>query len=189
MRRIADLQPQPARQRRGGVMLWAIAGVPMALAMLALVTDFGNLWLARVELENAVEAAALAGAQQWGDRADDATNRTRAHNMAKAFGESNVVVGKLILVDSNDNNANTNNNASPTGAVLLGQLTGETFHFNTPPAAVTERACKVEVAYSLPSLWKFLGTFTVRASSAAAYNNATEGAGFPRLVRVTSTVP
>jgi len=53
--------------RRGISLLWLILVFPVLLAFLALVVEIGNLWLARLELEQAVESNALAAVKEWAD--------------------------------------------------------------------------------------------------------------------------
>jgi Flp pilus assembly protein TadG len=177
------------RPRRGIATLWIILAGPAFLALLVLVTDIANLWLARVELENAVEAGALAGANVWGDGADDAANRTAAHLAAEAVAESNLVVGDPFDVDANDNPVAPNNNAlvQCSGTALLGTYTAalETFDPFTSPAAVSERACRVHATATVQSLWAgFAGPFQVQASATAVY----DGIAGTKLVRVTAGV-
>jgi hypothetical protein len=55
---------RPAR-RRGLATMWLIMFGPVFLVMLYFVVEIGHLYLAKTELNNALEAAALAGAQRW----------------------------------------------------------------------------------------------------------------------------
>jgi Flp pilus assembly protein TadG len=166
--------------------VWTLAWGPAFLVLLVLVTDIAHVWLARVELENAVESGALAGAKVWGDSPDSAGTRTAAHTAAKNFVETNTVVGTLITVSANNNPAATNDNAACPGSVLLGNINGTTFEANVVPASANERGCRVEASATVNSLWTgYAGPFTVRASATARYDG-TEGSGTPRLVRITS---
>lgn len=194
MRRISTT-PKPATlQRRGIATLWIIAAGPALLALFVLVTDIANIWLARVQAENAVESGALAGADVWGDGVaansgtDTAAIRTAAHNAAEALTESNLVVGELVDVDANNDAGSTNNNqvVQCSGKVLLGKYTAasENFDATTAPSSANERACRVEATVMIDSLWVgFAGPFQVRASATAAYDS---GSGTAKLVRVTS---
>ena len=59
-----------ARQRAGGrgiAVLWLLAALPVFLLVLIFLLDIANLWLARVELENGLESAALSAVKEWGD--------------------------------------------------------------------------------------------------------------------------
>jgi Flp pilus assembly protein TadG len=187
MQRIRYNASHRTDNRRGIATFWVIATGPVLLALLVLVTDVANVWLARVELKNAVEAGALAGADVWGDGSNDAANRTAAHAAAESLAEANLVLGAAIDVDANDNPANTNNNAALqcAGAVLLGTYTAatESFDANSGPAAADQRACRVHATAAVPSLWLgFAGPYGVQASATAV----ADGSGGARLVRVTS---
>lgn len=187
--KLASKAAKQSSPRRGVATLWIIIAGPAMLALLVLVTDIANLWLARVELENAVEAGALAGANVWGDGSDNPANRTAAHRAAEAVAQANLVVGEAFDVDANNNPAATNNNAlvQCAGTVLLGTYTAATRNFDplTPPPTVARRACRVEAAATVQSLWLgFAGPFEARASATAA----ADGTGGAKLVRVTSGV-
>ena len=175
------------RCRSGHATLWVIICTPALLALFVLVSDIANLWMARAELENAVEAAALAGADQWGDGGDTAANRTTAHNRAKDIAEANLVLGTTITANANDNAANTNNNAVCGADVLLGTYTAftETFDAGTVPPIADQRACRVFLSAPVNSLWVgFAGPFSVQATATAIYDSSTNTA---KLVRVLAT--
>lgn len=53
--------------RRGSATIWLIATLPVLLILFCFVINIAQQWLARVELENALEAAALAAVKEWGD--------------------------------------------------------------------------------------------------------------------------
>lgn len=53
--------------RRGSATIWLIVVLPVLLVLFCFVINIAQQWLARVELENALEAAALAAVKQWGD--------------------------------------------------------------------------------------------------------------------------
>jgi len=55
------------RQRRGSATLWLIIWIPALMVLFIALTGVANLWLARVEVENGLEAAALAAVKNWGD--------------------------------------------------------------------------------------------------------------------------
>ncbi|MEE8452964.1 MAG: Tad domain-containing protein [Thermoguttaceae bacterium] len=56
-----------ASRRRGIATLWTILFSGAMLLMLCFVVEIAHLWLTRVELENSLEAAALAAVKEWGD--------------------------------------------------------------------------------------------------------------------------
>lgn len=184
----------PSCARRGIATYWIIGLVPAALALTVLLTDYGNVWLAREELENAVEAGALAGAKQWGDRSNAGAagiaNRTLAHNAAKTYAEANTILGQTFTVNANNNVAATNNNNVCPGDVLLGRVllvgAGPFYDFNASvspgasPAFATRRGCRVSATTTVNSLWVGFGVgpYTIRATAVARY----AGGGAAKLI-------
>ncbi len=53
--------------RRGSATIWLIVVLPVLLVLFCFVINIAQQWLARVELENALETAALAAVKEWGD--------------------------------------------------------------------------------------------------------------------------
>ena len=53
------------RRCRGLAGMWVVAAGPAFLTMLCFVLEIGNIWLARGELETALESAALAAVKAW----------------------------------------------------------------------------------------------------------------------------
>jgi Flp pilus assembly protein TadG len=53
------------RRRSGVATLWLILFIPVFLIALCVVVDVGTIWLARAELEDGLEAAAIAGVVEW----------------------------------------------------------------------------------------------------------------------------
>ena len=177
------------RRRKGIATVWIIAAGPALLALLVLVTEIANLWLARVELRNAVEAGALAGAKTWGDAPnDDGAARSAARLAARNFTQANLVVGSTVSIALNDNgtgndNQNNNNQTCP-GSILLGRLNASVLDTTADnPIAANERACRVYATEEVARLWKgFGGPSSIQASATARYHD-----GMPRLTQITST--
>ena len=164
--------------------------LPLILTMFFTVMAVGKLWLARAELQNLTDAAALAGAKLWGDGSDVVAQRSAAHLLAQIVAESNTIVGTVLTVDGNNNPANTNNNNACPGTIELGTLSGGVFAGGTVPATVDQRAGRVDLSTTVTAPWfgagGLIGPFTIRATSIAYYSSATIGAGTPRLVNITS---
>jgi len=57
-----------SNSRRGIATLWPILFSGAMLLILCFVVEIAHLWLTRVELENSLEAAALAAVKEWGRR-------------------------------------------------------------------------------------------------------------------------
>ena len=121
-------------RRKGVATVWLIATGPALLLLLILVTDIGNVWLARIELVNACEAAALAGAKVWGDAPVHPPDkvitlakpdRQKAWIAAQVFGKANLVLqdedfmGELEL---NMNPAPPGSTLLPNGDIQFGKL-------------------------------------------------------------------
>ncbi|NLX97708.1 MAG: hypothetical protein GXY83_16195 [Rhodopirellula sp.] len=81
------------------------------LLLVLVVLEIGNMWNARVELHTALEAAALAGAKQWGEAVNKDTLNPR--QVALDYAEANTI-GKRRLNDGHfDLLANYDPNANP----------------------------------------------------------------------------
>ena len=111
--------------------MWIIAALPTLIIVLAVVVEVGNLWLARVELENALEAGALAAVKVWQDGGSRADARTAAKNLT----EANTIRGKTITISRNEDLGNTsgNENAACSGwniVILGGMDPGDSSTFN-----------------------------------------------------------
>jgi hypothetical protein len=95
--------PRPAFQRRpprrGISTLWLILTAPIFVLLLSGVVIVGNLWLARVELENALEAAALAAVQAWGRGPSGST--APAREVGVAYAAANAIGCRSVEIDPN----------------------------------------------------------------------------------------
>ncbi|HAY81392.1 MAG TPA: hypothetical protein DCY79_16425 [Planctomycetaceae bacterium] len=85
--------------RRGIAKLWMILLLPCILITLCLVIEIANLWLARAELENALESAALAAVKEWGDANGGDTAAARI--VGVDFAAANTVRGQFVDLDGN----------------------------------------------------------------------------------------
>jgi len=101
--------------------MWVLAAGPAFLTMLCFVLEIGNLWLARGELETALEAAALAAVKEWKE-----TNSTAlARDHAVVYAAANTVAGSPVILDRNDGGGGANDNLACDGDIVLGEITGE----------------------------------------------------------------
>jgi Flp pilus assembly protein TadG len=168
--------------------VWLLLAIPAFLVMLCTAAEIGNLWLARTELETALEASALAAAGQWRLSGDTA----QARDFAVAYAAGNTVVGDSLTLARNDGGSGLNENASCSGDIVLGAITGATcsslvFDANSHPVPGTSgygvRAQKVwEVTPLCRSMFAVpLSTFTVSAEATAMCSGSSQ---LPRLVRV-----
>ncbi|MEX2175225.1 MAG: pilus assembly protein TadG-related protein [Pirellulaceae bacterium] len=92
-----------AIRRRGWASLWLVIWLPALLVLFSALLGIANLWLARVELENALEAAALAAIKEWGDQRGGDTSQPR--QVGIEFASLNSIRGKpLAIGDKDDGN-------------------------------------------------------------------------------------
>jgi hypothetical protein len=113
-----------ARRRRGVVTLWLILALPVLLLLLIFLVEIGNIWRARVELENALEAAALAAVKEWGD--SSGTANLAARNVGVTYAAANTVTGSPVIITTNHNPGNAPTlNDSPAGDLIFGAITTE----------------------------------------------------------------
>lgn len=114
-----------AQWRRGVATLWLILLLPVLLILLCLVVEIGNLWLARMELEDGLEAGALAAVKEWGDTGG-VVGTLPAREMGREFARANSVRGEEIVIDLNHAPLNVNGNAAlagPTANLVFGAVT------------------------------------------------------------------
>ena len=156
--------------------------IPAALCLLALILEVGNLWLARVELANAMEAAALAGADVWGDTGNIANARTAAVNYAA----QNTVIGVPVAVAANGGGTVTNTTCDGS-VVIFGRTNAAspyTFDANIAPVAGELEAVRVQATVSVTSVigalfGNLLGPWNITAHASAVYTGGT-----PQLINV-----
>lgn len=177
--------------------LWIILWLPAVLCLLGIVVEMGNLLLARVELTNALEAAALAGADEWGDLVaissmNTTVERDAARSRAVELYEANTVVGQSLAgnVAANGGGSGANDNVTCTGSVvILGRADTGTLDFNAGLDPVTtsgDFAVHVQASKSINSIigtfcGVAVGPFNVTAQSTARYDG-----GAAKLYRPTS---
>ncbi len=107
--------------RRGAVTLWIILALTSVLALFCLVLEVANLFLARIELENALEAAALAAVKQWGDSGGGDTQVPR--EVGQDFAAANTINGVPVAIGLNYNAAELpNQNADCSGNLIFGAI-------------------------------------------------------------------
>jgi len=73
--------------------------MPIFVFLFVGVVMIGNIWLARVELENALEAAALAAVQEWGSSGGGNTLVPRG--VGVAYAAANTISGVPVVIGAN----------------------------------------------------------------------------------------
>lgn len=161
--------------------------------LLCLVLEVSNLWMARVELRNALDAAALSGVKTWGEGGATAT----ARNDAQVTAGLNTVTGSPVVLDLNAGGG-TNGNGANTGNLLLGTIAGVpgalTFDCNGVPncAGGDDFGVRATVTMQVNSICDtvfgtVVGPFNVTSVSYARFPCPN---GPPELVRIqTFTCP
>lgn len=103
--------------------LWLIVSLPVLLLLVCFIVEIGNIWLARVQLENALESAALAAVKEWADAGGGDTQEARFVGME--YAAANTVTGTPVILLHNYGIGNTNQNASCAGDLVFGALTND----------------------------------------------------------------
>jgi hypothetical protein len=80
--------------------LWLIIWLPCLLTLFCVLVGVANLWLARIELENALEAAALAAVKEWGD-AGPLADTIEPREAGVAYAAANIVRGNPVVIGPN----------------------------------------------------------------------------------------
>ena len=115
--------------RRGAITVWLILSIPVVITLLCVVAEVGNLWLARIELTNALEASALAAVKEWGDAGGGSTLGPR--KVGNAYAMANTINGAVVdltLVDDDsfplnrDPGEACNENACNEGVLVFGAI-------------------------------------------------------------------
>lgn len=195
-------RPQPAA-RRGVATVWLVLFLPLFLLMLCFVIESGNLWMARSELESALEAAALAAVKEWGDTSGGSTSTAR--QVGQSVAAANTVRGTSLVIGQNytaggANNENTNITFPPnTANLIFGALTSTspTVVFcptvtpscgfgAVPDFAVRAESIKVITPVCSSLFGAILGSFQVHAQATAYYTCSTR---CPSIIRVDTICP
>lgn len=124
--------------RRGIATIWVLVALPVVLTLLVMIVDGGNLWVARMELKNALDAAALSGVKTWGEGSSTSQARLDAHD---AFNTNTILGTQYVLSTVEGGCTNGNPAPSATADIILGTISdgagGFTFDCQGTPACVT----------------------------------------------------
>ncbi len=126
-----------APRREGLAVVWLVLMLPLLFLLLCFVVEMGNLWLARVELETALESAALATVKEWGDTGGGSGTLT-SRQVGQTVAAGNFVRGDSVVIGTNYTAATTSNpngnfdGTFPTANLIFGALT------STSPTVVFE---------------------------------------------------
>ncbi|EAQ80133.1 pilus assembly protein TadG-related protein [Blastopirellula marina] len=191
------------RLRRGVSVLWLIVIMPLALTGLIFTIETGRLWLARAEVENALEAGALAGVIEWNQllAVNNQISTQTPRQMAAEMAGSNTVQGANFAFADPDLNylpyevgqvqTHLNGNKLAGGELIFGAITQTQPTVIFDPAAnpllpTYYRAVLARSAYQIPSQCSLggfsLGPFTIQAETVAMIDEQ----GRARVVRIDS---
>ncbi|WP_417851184.1 TadE/TadG family type IV pilus assembly protein [Thalassoglobus sp.] len=197
-----DLYVSGIKDRSGVAVLWFIGLLPVLVVMFGVMVDTTRLWTGRVELKNAIEAAALSGVQTWGTGANSAVGRASTRDDSLTTGAANLIVGQdamnpydatpvILLRNENIGGGDVNDNDDLDGELILGTVSVDgnnefIFCSNTSPGVGQAHAIRVQKTATINSAWAELfganvGPYSIRASTVAAYFD-----GQPRIVHVTT---
>ena len=124
----SDRRSRVLNSRAGLATLWLVLMLPLVLLLLGFVIEIGNLWLARAELENALESAALAAVKEWGD-AGGVGGTLVPRQVGQTFAAASTVRGNSVVIGLNRTAAtaaNPNENLDgtfPTAQQIFGAIT------------------------------------------------------------------
>ncbi len=112
-------------RRRGVVVVWTLMFVALLVTILCGVVEIAHLYLARTELENALEAAALAGADYWAKNPTDPNDTLDARTVAMQYAAANTVDGQPVVLDLNYGTDDVNQNGGGDGNLIFGAVSFE----------------------------------------------------------------
>lgn len=190
------------RRRRGVVTLWTILSAIALLALLCVVVEAANLWLARTQLQNALEAAALAAVKTWGGTGGGPPTPTlSARNVGVDYASYNAINEVSVAIGNNyaasppsplDNENASCSHGDGQGILIFGKVeaSGNQWIFNANQDAVDVFGVRAAATIEVPSLCAgYCGLslpFYVSATATTMYNsNAPQPE--PRLIRVLDT--
>lgn len=186
--RLRGTRPRACR-RSGVVTLWLILTLPVLLMLLVFLIEIANVWRARVELENSLEAAALAAVKEWKKGSTDA----QARAVGVTYAEANTVTGSPVTITDNGGGGGVNGNDSATGNLIFGAVTTGAipwvFDGSTAPncGAGRDYGVRAQATVQVNSVAAGLGGYDVPLLwvSATATARCACGAGTqPQLIRV-----
>ena len=163
---------QPShRARRGIVTLWTLLFVPLLFVILGAVIEVGRMWQARVQLENALEAAALASVHEWAHRGGQAKEIAASRAVGELYAHANSVQGRPIDLRSNS--------AMALAKWEFGQALprGPAFQFTPLSSAPQNPAVVLRASVKTPTLFRamfsgLLADATVSAQTAACFDHS-----------------
>ncbi|GIX04829.1 MAG: hypothetical protein KatS3mg114_0698 [Planctomycetaceae bacterium] len=186
--------------RRGAVIVWVILSAPVMGLALVFVIDIARLWVARTELKNALDAAALSAIKTLGEGGTTANARAAA----QAAFSANPILGTSYSLNTAEGPCTNGNDSDADGDVneehiLIGrvlEISGNTqFLFDCnesvspvcpgdPPSIRIRRSLPIP-SISVSFLGLSWGPYTITAEAFARYPCS---AGPPQLLYYNNQV-
>jgi Flp pilus assembly protein TadG len=128
----ADWEIRPSLLRRGQVTI-LVGGIILVFLLLFFVVgmDYARLYYVRGELQNAADAAALAGAPllscQYDDGSSGSVLQSAARDAAATFASQNNAAGAPVILQLNSGNVSSNSVLTDNGDIVVGNWDGANF--------------------------------------------------------------
>ena len=121
--------PSGDSRRRGIATVWLILWGPVLLVLFCITLDLANLWIARIELRNALDGASQATVKHWGDGGTNSTDVPR--KVGVAFADANTILGNPLAIASNYGPGNLpNENLECDGDLVFGSVVNQAAPFD-----------------------------------------------------------
>lgn len=85
--------------QKGFALVWVVLMIVVLVGLVSLAVDLGYMYVAKGQLQNAADAAALAGAARLDGSADEVAN---AKAEAKKFAQANKAAGDAVIITDQD---------------------------------------------------------------------------------------
>jgi hypothetical protein len=140
------------RGNQRGIAVVYIALMLVVLFMfVGLAIDIGYMYVAKTQLQNAADAAALAGASQFSELTSSNTIQLDARNEAINFALKNYATKIPVTVLSSSTTSSANNEFSESNDITVGNWDGTTYHRGLIPInAIEVRARRTDDSSDSP---------------------------------------
>jgi Flp pilus assembly protein TadG len=189
MRRI-EFKTRQQKNRRGVAIVWLILWGSLFLTFFCAFFEVATLWQARVELNDTLDAAALAAVNEWKAQLDASNSDTEIpREVGMEYAGANLMLGTPVSLSTNYGGPGDlpYQNDLCTGNFVFGDLTtsgsGYNFSTSTTGGLLAVRAQATKPVYGFCSAVFGVSFFNVSAASTAFYDTVN---GEPRLVHITS---
>lgn len=147
------------RQTKGFAVVWLVMMIPVILLFAMMAVDFGYMYMTKGQLQNAADAAALAGASQLDGT--NSTTQTNARNAAQSFASKNLAAGIGVSL-----NLNTSNN--PTGDIYVGHWNSTSKIVEPPGTGQSVDAVQIVAKRTTSIFFGKIFNFSAMSASAKA---------------------